>query len=465
DEVFEVFWESGLAIVRLARESYLRDAVRTTPRTPTRVPKGQSEFIENYFVYTIVPTHDASGKVSGVIIYAVDETAQRAQEAEEEREKLRLIFENTGTALALYDAQAAELLMASPRYLDIVARAHGFERGKLIGRKWHELTFAASVEEAASLWDTALESRAQVRRPEVHLRSAQDEQETIWDWSLTPILDIASKDTVRFMLVSAIEITEQTLARQEMEQLNRLKDEFMSLAGHELRTPLSSILGNAQLLQRGLKRQVKVAGDGAGGDGTAKPGLEQEVQMLERIIHQVNRMDKLIGEMMDITGMRAELFRLENRQHINIVDLVRRVVEQCTLPTDHALNLQAGAQELLVTCDEARVEQVLDNLLSNAIKYSPADKPVVVGVEGRPGKEPKEAVVWVRDEGPGINEEEQGHIFDRFYRASLSQKSNVEGLGLGLYIAHEIISLQGGRMWLESKPGAGSTFYFSLPLE
>ena len=465
DEVFEVFWESGLAIVRLAREAYAQDAVRTTPRTLTHVPKGQSGFVENYFVYTIVPTHDANGKVSGVIIYAVDETAQRAQEAEEEREKLRLIFDNTRTALALYDARTAELLVGSPRYLDIVARARGFGRGKLVGRKWHELTFVAAVDEAAGLWDAALEGRAPVRRPEVHLRFAQQEQETIWDWSLTPILDIEKKDTVRFMLASAIEITEQTLARQEMEQLNRLKDEFLSLASHELRTPLSSILGNAQLLQRDLKRRVKVTSGGVSGDGTAKPDLEQEVQMLERIVHQVSRMDKLIGEMMDITGMRAELFRLENRQHVDIVDLVRRVVEQYTITTDHALNLQTGAQELLVTCDETRIEQVLNNLLSNAIKYSPTDRPVVVGVEGRPGKEPKEVVVWVRDEGPGISEEEQEHIFDRFYRASLSQKSNVEGLGLGLYIAHEIIVLQGGRMWLESKPGAGSTFYFSLPLE
>ncbi len=465
DEVFEVFWDPGIVIMRLAREVYLQNVMRTTPRVMTRVPKDQNEFVENYFVYTIVPTHDANGKVSGVIIYAVDETAQRTQEAEDERERLHLIFDNTRTALALYDAQTAELLMGSPRYLDIVARSHGFERSKLVGCKWHELTFAATPEEAAGLWNTALESREPVRQPEVHLRSAQDEQETVWDWSLTPILDIKKEDTVRFMLASAIEVTEQTLARQEIEQLNLLKDEFLSLASHELRTPLTSILGNAQLLQRDVQRQMKVTSGGSSSDETAKPDFEKEVHMLERIIHQVTSMDKLIGEVMDITRMHSELFQLENRQHVNIVELVRRVVDQYTIIDDHALNLQTGTQELLVTCDENRIEQVLNNLINNAIKYSPAGRPIAVGVEVQPENKPKKVVVRVRDEGPGISEEDQQHIFDRYYRTRNYQSPKVEGLGLGLYIAHEIVDRQGGHMWLESKPGAGSTFYFSLPLE
>ena len=465
DEVFEVFWESGMTIVHLAHEAYLRDSVRTTPRMMTHVLKDQSEFEENYFVYTIVPTHDANENVSGVIIYSVDETLQRAREADEELKKLRLIFDNTRTALALYDAQTAELLMGSPRYLDIIARSHGLEDSKLVGRKWHELIFTAGPEEAADLWNTALESREPIRRPEVHLRFAQNEQESIWEWSLAPILKLEQEDTVRFMLASAIEVTEQALARQEMEQLNLLKDDFLSLASHELRTPLSSILGNAQLLQRNLQRQMKMTGDSGNDNGTAKSDVDQEVQMLERIVHQVRRMDKLIGEMMDITRMHAELFQLENKRHVNIVELVRRVVEQDTISTHHKLNIHTDAQELLVTCDEIRVEQVLSNMLSNAIKYSPKGTPVEVGVESRSDNEPKEVVVWARDKGPGISEEEQLHIFDRYYRTHNKKSTKVEGLGLGLYIAHEIIHQHGGHMWLESKPEAGSTFYFSLPLE
>jgi signal transduction histidine kinase len=208
-----------------------------------------------------------------------------------------------------------------------------------------------------------------------------------------------------------------------------------------------------------------VNSESGNGNGTAKSDVDQEVQMLERIIHQARRMDKLVGEMMDITRIRSELFQLEKRQHVNIVELVRRVVEQDPINTLHKLDIHTDAQELLVTCDEIRVEQVMNNLLSNAIKYSPKGTPIEVGIESRPDNEPKEVVVWVRDKGPGINEKEQLNIFDRFYRTHNKKSAKVEGLGLGLYIAHEIIHQHGGHIWLESKPGEGSTFYFSLPLE
>ena len=122
---------------------------------------------------------------------------------------------------------------------------------------------------------------------------------------------------------------------------------------------------------------------------------------------------------------------------------------------------EASLKALAITCDEARVEQVLNNLMSNAIKYSSPGKPVVAGVEQG---QSNEVIVWVRDQGPGIGQEEQAHIFDRFYRSHAYENPGVEGLGLGLYIAHEIVNRHGGRMWLASKPEAGSTFYFSLPL-
>src|SRR3989440_8891861 len=156
--VFELFWEEGIPIVRAAHEVFRQGITQMTPRVLTRVPNTNGGYSESYFVYTLVPTHDANENVSGVIIYSVDETLQRAREADEELKKLRLIFDNTRTALALYDAQTAELLMGSPRYLDIIARSHGLEGSKLVGLKWHELAFVAAPEEAADLWNTALES-------------------------------------------------------------------------------------------------------------------------------------------------------------------------------------------------------------------------------------------------------------------------------------------------------------------
>src|SRR6266567_4703285 len=461
-EIFEAFWEPGLALVRLALEAYYQDSVRTIPRMPTRLPDTGSDAAESYFTYTIVPSHDARGKVSGVIIYATDETEQRAHEAEEEREKLKLIFDNADlTALALYDAQTAELLMATPRYLEKTAGIHHLDADKLLGRGWYELTMVPPDQNPSRIWNTVLESRAPYRLPELHLNARQHGAETVWNWSLTPIMETEKPGTVRFMLVSAIEITEQTRAREEMERLNRLKDEFLSLASHELRTPLSSILGNAQLLQQDLKRQMQTTSKDESGKTTTQSLDQQESNTLDRIISQARRMNKLIDEMLDITRIRSEVFELKKQEHVDIVALVRLVVEDYAASSDHPISLETSLKSLAITCDEARVEQVLNNLMGNAIKYSPPGKPVVAGIEQGLSNE---VIVWVRDQGPGISQEEQAHIFDRFYRAHAYGNPGVEGLGLGLYIAHEIVNRHGGRMWLASKPEAGSTFYFSLPL-
>jgi len=461
-EIFEAFWEPGLALVRLALEAYYQDSVRTIPRMPTRLPDTGSDAAESYFTYTIVPSHDARGKVSGVIIYATDETEQRAHEAEEEREKLKLIFDNADlTALALYDAQTAELLMATPRYLEKTAGIHHLDADKLLGRGWYELTMVPPDQNPSRIWNTVLESRAPYRLPELHLNARQHGAETVWNWSLTPIMETEKPDIVRFMLVSAIEITQQTRAREEMERLNRLKDEFLSLASHELRTPLSSILGNAQLLQQDLKRQMQTTSKDESGKTTTQGLDQQESNTLDRIISQARRMNKLIDEMLDITRIRSEVFELKKQEHVDIVALVRLVVEDYAASSDHPISLETSLKSLAITCDEARVEQVLNNLMGNAIKYSPPGKPVVAGIEQG---QSNEVIVWVRDQGPGISQEEQAHIFDRFYRAHAYGNPGVEGLGLGLYIAHEIVNRHGGRMWLASKPEAGSTFYFSLPL-
>jgi signal transduction histidine kinase len=254
------------------------------------------------------------------------------------------------------------------------------------------------------------------------------------------------------MLVSALDVTEQNQVRQEMERLNRLKDEFLSLASHELRTPLTSIKGNAEILQRNLKRSSK--------EEDQITGIGQTQHILDSIIHQVKRLTGIINEMLDITRIHSEQFELRSRRNVNIVELVRQVVEQHNVTTDHPITLETQQEEVQVSCDEARIEQVLSNLISNAIKYSPAEKPVVIGIE-RTGDE---VIVAVRDEGHGMSEEQQAHVFERFYRAHSEENDTVEGLGLGLYIAHEIITQHGGRICVESKSGKGSTFYFSLPL-
>jgi two-component system, chemotaxis family, CheB/CheR fusion protein len=466
DEVIDLFWETGLEIVHLARDAYRLDKVHTTSRTLTHLPRiqgSQEEPVMAYLTYTIVPSHDRNGKVNGVIIYAVDETEKRLRESEDEREKFKLIFSHApSAALALYDAQTTELLIASPYYLETVGRVHNLPSNELIARKWSELAITGSTsEEVEGLWKRAVENREPQSISELSHRPTPEDEETIWDYSLTPIMDPEPPQEILYMLVSAVEITGQVQTRKELERLDNLKDEFLSLATHELRSPLSTIMSNAQLLQRNLQRRVAELAN----DDASRQQLDRGASMLNSIIHQVRRMNKMIGEMLDVARMRGDVFKLYNDEHVNLVELVRQVVEQYRARSNK-LDLHTPRKELYATVDADRIEQVLNNLIENAIKYSPPDRAIEVRVERRSSANSYDAVIVVHDEGPGISKEEQEHIFERFYRIGESpNKGRSGGLGLGLYIVHEIVSQQGGHVWVESQPGKGSTFFFTLPLE
>ena len=461
EEVTEFFWDTqlGMTLMLQAHEVYQKDEMRTISRTPPQ--STQHDSVENsYFVYTIVPSHDANGRVNGVIIYTLDETEQRTQETTEERAQLKLIFDNTISALlALYDATTGKLLMASPNYLNTLSRAYGPQAGLGIGSTWLNTTIITPHEQAEVVWNTAMETLSTVHLPEVQYTLARDAQETFWDYSVTPIKDAQTSTKPHFMLVSMVDITKQVQARRELERLDTIKDDFLSITTHELRTPLTAILGNAQVLLRNLKKQATSLDD----SDTSRKQFEQWVNSLERIVSQTNRINTMLGEMTDVTRLSGKVFELHPTERVDIINLVRRVIEQQTLndANKHPITFTSMTDAVIGTVDATRVEQVLNNLLSNALKYSPAGKPVEVSITYTTDSMDL-LVVAVHDEGYGINAEEQAHIFDRFYRANSRERA--DGLGLGLYIAHEIVTQQGGRMWLESTPNVGSTFYFTLPL-
>lgn len=245
-------------------------------------------------------------------------------------------------------------------------------------------------------------------------------------------------------------------AIQTQLELDHHKDNFLSIASHELRTPLTTIKGYSQILHRNLTRQEasKAPGDSA---------INRELRILDNIVNQVGRMDSLISEMLDISRIQSGQFELKRTYNVDINALIRRVVEQQQDSANgHPITLQTNNAKCPGFWDEGRLEQVLNNLISNALKYSSAGMPVEVGVKISPVQ--NEVIVWVRDEGIGISPEHQRHIFDRFYRARTPMNVNVDGLGLGLFISYETVTQHRGRMWLESVPGRGSTFFFALPL-
>jgi signal transduction histidine kinase len=182
---------------------------------------------------------------------------------------------------------------------------------------------------------------------------------------------------------------------------------------------------------------------------------------VRNILKQSERMNDLIVQMLDFSRLQNDKFTLQPTEDTDLAGLLERVVEQFQLTTpNRKLTLQRDAEldMLLATFDESRIEQVLTNLISNALKYSPPNTPVEIKLN----RTEIEAIVAVSDQGQGIHPADRQHIFERFYRVQRNEVERVEGLGLGLYISHEIVMQHGGRMWLESELGKGSTFYMAL---
>ncbi len=274
---------------------------------------------------------------------------------------------------------------------------------------------------------------------------------------------VIAKEVARRAAISVdnarlFEEAQKSLSNQK--ELDYLKDLFMSMVGHELRTPLTSIRAYAQMIQLTLVKQIEAAAC-----EQAQTAQAKSLRSVENIIRQTYRMNEMIKQLLDFSRVQGQKMGFNFTSGINIVELVEQIVERQRLTTnDHILVFETQEKEILATYDPDRLEQVLDNLINNAIKYSPPDTTVTIRIE-QPKQEAGEIIISVSDQGFGISEGTQVHVFERFYRVQSNNNPKVDGLGLGLYISYEIITQQGGRMWLTSQVGQGSTFYIALPLK
>ncbi|MDQ2714053.1 MAG: ATP-binding protein [Chloroflexota bacterium] len=249
------------------------------------------------------------------------------------------------------------------------------------------------------------------------------------------------------------------IARLRQETISRM-DEFIGIAGHELRTPLTAIKGNVQLARRQLGRLLKQ--ETALSDGIAST-IANVQDFLERTERQVSMQNRLVSDLLDVSRIQTGRLELQCERH-NLIALVREVVEdQRLLTPGRTIRLdRLPPEEVPVLADAGRLRQVVNNYLSNALKYSQASSPIEVGVEHMG----TQARVLVRDYGPGLSQADQQRIWERFYRAlSVENKSpSGAGLGLGLHISRMIIEQHSGQVGVESEPGTGSTFWFTVPL-
>lgn len=221
-------------------------------------------------------------------------------------------------------------------------------------------------------------------------------------------------------------------------------DEFLAIASHELKTPLTSMKGYTEMLNRKFKRAS---------DSTA-------LSYVEKLDDQLNKIIGLVRDLLDIS--RIQSGQVQIRQEIVSIEwLVEKAVDEVqSLAHQHKVEV-VGDKRVMVYGDKARLSQLLVNLLSNAIKYSPESDRVIVSIKAARDR----VVVEVQDFGIGIATSEKAKIFEPYFRGQAHQREEVPGgLGMGLYICEEIVRRHQGRLWVDSTVGKGSTFSFLLPL-
>jgi PAS domain S-box-containing protein len=233
-------------------------------------------------------------------------------------------------------------------------------------------------------------------------------------------------------------------ARAEAEAMVRARDEFLTVAAHELKTPLTSVLGAVQIAQHHLARDPEV-------------NLERLARTLALGERQALKLGRLINTLLDVSRIQAGRLHLEV-QEVDLVPLVAGVVEAARAQgTEHSLTLHAPAA-LWARVDALRLEQVVTNLVDNAIKYSPDGGLIEVELI-QPDAET--VCLSVRDQGVGIPPSERERVFEQFYRAH--GESHLSGMGVGLFVSRQIVQLHGGSIAAESRPGGGTCFIVRLP--
>jgi len=248
-------------------------------------------------------------------------------------------------------------------------------------------------------------------------------------------------DQAAVLLESRALIDEATSVRAR-EEATRLKDDFLSAAAHDLKTPLTTITALAQLLERWALRD---------------PAAPADLGRIRRLVAEAERLRTLVLELLD--AARVEQGRiLGAREEFDLVELCREVLGR-QASERHRFALDA-AGPVIGAWDRVRIAQLVENLVENAVKYSPDGGEVRVGVRREAGT----AELTVADRGIGIPADDLPRLFDRFHRGSNVDDRRFSGMGLGLYICRGIVEQHGGRIRAESAPGVGTTFHVSLPL-
>jgi len=387
------------------------------------IRNGKEEIVFVDFVYE--PVKNSAGAVSAIMVVCIDVTlkvmARRNIEDVEQRIRLAVEAAEIGTFEYIY---TTDTIVTSDRYNSIFGLDHTVTRNEFLAFIHpDDLHLSAKAHKEAALTGKLFyEARLILENGSMHWVRVQGN--VFFDQDNKP----------HRLLGTLLDIS-------EFKHLQQQKDDFISIASHELKTPLTGLKASLQLLDR-LKDNLSAA---------VVPKL------IEQSGRSMNKISELVDDLLNVSRMNEGQIKL-NKTNFKVADMLNDCCSHIRAEGKYELIVK-GDLQLNVYADEHRADQVVVNFVSNAIKYAPDSKEIYLFIE----KKDNMAKISVIDKGPGIDPEKLPHLFARYYRAD-NDGYQVSGLGLGLYICADIISRHGGEIGVDSEMGKGSTFWFTLPL-
>jgi PAS domain S-box-containing protein len=338
----------------------------------------------------------------------------------------------------LADTMPAVVWTATPDGMLDYINQRWYERSEVpiqdsLGTKWASTMHPDDLQGTLNAWQKSLSTGSPY---EVEFRLKDKYGKYRW-WLVRALALTGKAGMIAKWYGTNTDITEQ-------KELERQKDNFLGVASHELKTPVTSIKAYAQVLEMMLKRS----------------GDEKNAALMAKMNRQINRLTHLIGDLLDVTKINTGRLQLVS-EPFDFNQLMEEVIADTQLTSqNHQITAELQFKRM-VTGDRERICQVIVNLLSNAVKYSPDANRIIVYTEDHGDQ----VQLCVQDFGIGLSRDKQDHVFEQFYRVSGTKEHTFPGLGLGLYISSEIVTQLGGRIWVNSVAGKGSTFCFAIPVE
>lgn len=397
----------------------------------------------SYFSYNGTPIVNPDGSISLAVLTIRDVTKKREslRIMNREKQKFEAIFFDSPAAMALLRGPEFNFEKVNQKFIEIMGNRSLQDKPllealpEMKGQSFYELMKGVFYTGSPFIGNEIL--------VKIKPKSDSDQEDMYLDFSYSRLDDGEGKPYGVY--IHAIDITEKVLARKKIEEALKARDEFISIASHELKTPLTSLKLQAQIQRRLIQKNDPKAYE------------EKRIATFsEATDAQITKLNRLVDDMLDISRIKTGKLTINpdivdlSKLILNVIDDMRSLFSANNFPM---MNLN---QEIIGTWDALRIEQVIANLLTNAIRYG-MDRPVAIEAK----KENGLAIIKVQDQGMGIDELHFTRIFDRFERINAKE---ISGLGLGLFLTKQIVEAHNGKIFVESVLGKGSVFTVELPV-